>query len=489
MNRNGNHHDIALVDVIEPEIPQTQTATFYDTNNPVLKPAREVDTRKKKGWKRKLIGWCFILLLVGGGAVALYLLLRVNRVPVRVQADSRRDSQNAKPKNDSNNSENGLTSDAINIARAAAGTDTATANRSNPAVSPNPSPIASPTLILNNGRNLSFTGNSSPVNETLNDPNSNGNTNQQQGGGTNQQQVRSSDLSATPLVQSHFNSTQSIFVDDSPPRLSNQPQPITSVQSRLDKKPPATTVVKTLPAVLPPFGTMLPVRTQGVIFTMRNNSYARLELTRDSSGSGWALPKGTVLVGRTSGSESNRAFVNVIGYIDPRDNRLVKMTGDVLGGDGATGIPGKRIGVDRNRLNQTLRKVASSGIQVAGMMAGALTGRGTVVVDGAGYRLMNPVTDEARGAIGAGNDRNSFVKVEAGRTAYVMVADLPKSVQAVDAPGEDELAHAAHSLTDREVMELILFGTPEEIRAATPLMNDEQKQLILKSLTPESEKK
>ncbi len=201
------------------------------------------------------------------------------------------------------------------------------------------------------------------------------------------------------------------------------------------------------------------------------------------------MPKGTVLVGRTSGSESDRAFVNVIGYIDPRDNRLVKMTGDVLGSDGATGIPGKRMGVDRNRLNQTLRKVASSGLQVAGMMAGALTGRGTVVVDGAGYRLMNPVTDEARGGIGAGNDRNSFVKVEAGRTAYVMVADLPKAVQAVDAPGEDELAHAAHSLTDREIMELILFGTPEEIRAATPLMNDEQKQLILKTLVPESEKK
>jgi hypothetical protein len=70
-----------------------------------------------------------------------------------------------------------------------------------------------------------------------------------------------------------------------------------------------------------------------------------------------------------------------------------------------------------------------------------------------------------------------------------MVADLPKSAPAVDAPGEDELANAAHSLSHREVMELILFGTPEEIRAATPLMNDEQKQLILKTLSPESEKK
>src|SRR5258708_1303867 len=110
MNRNGNHRDIALVDVIDPDIPQTQTATFYDSNNPAVKPAREADTGKEKGWKRKLIGWCFILLLVGGGAVALYLLLRVNRVPVRVQVDSRRDSQTAKSKSDANSSENGLTS-------------------------------------------------------------------------------------------------------------------------------------------------------------------------------------------------------------------------------------------------------------------------------------------------------------------------------------------------------------------------------------------
>ena len=169
MNRNGNHHSVALLDVVENETPETQTGPFYDSDNPVLKPAKAVDAGKRKSWKRKLIGWCFILLLIGGGAVALYLLLRVNRVPVRVQADSRRDPQNAKSKNDANNSENGLTSDAINIARAAAGTDTATANHSNPASSPNPSPVPSPTLTLSNGRNLSFTGNLSPVNETLND--------------------------------------------------------------------------------------------------------------------------------------------------------------------------------------------------------------------------------------------------------------------------------------------------------------------------------
>jgi hypothetical protein len=77
---------------------------------------------------------------------------------------------------------------------------------------------------------------------------------------------------------------------------------------------------------------------------------------------------------------------------------------------------------------------------------------------------MNPITDEARGLVGNGNDRNSFVKVQAGQAAYVMVADLPNSLSAVDAPGENELTTAAHTLTDREVMELFCLA-PQKIFA------------------------
>src|SRR4029079_3609500 len=146
-----------------------------------------------------------------------------------------------------------------------------------------------------------------------------------------------------------------------------------------EPNPLVTVAAKLVKPTVPTFGTMLPVRTQGVILTLRNNSYARFELTRDTAGNGWSLPKGTVLIGRTTGSEHDRAFVNVIGYIDPRENKLVSVTGDVLGSDGANGIPGKRIAVDRSSLKQTLRKVASNGLQVASSMAGALTGRGTVV--------------------------------------------------------------------------------------------------------------
>jgi hypothetical protein len=477
MNQNGKHGNLAAVDVLAAE-PQTESTAFFDSNSPLLKPAKEDDKSKTRSWKRRLVGWLFVLLLIAGGAIALYLLLRVNRVNIKVQADSARDSQKTKAKEDGSKSENDLTADAINIARSATGIDTATLHNPNATASPNASPEPSPKLQYNNGPNLGFTGNNSPANEKFEENNSG---NQQQNADKTQTPQKSGDQSLAVINQSYANATQSIFVDDSQAKATATQLSLVPALAKNDKNIPPF-IAKPPAPVLPPFGTMLPVRTQGVIFTLRNNSYARLELTRDCSGAGWSLPKGTILVGRTSGSEADRAFVNVLGYIDPRDNKLVKMTGDVLGSDGASGISGKRIAVDNSHLKQTLRKVALSGVQIAGTMAGALTGHGTVVIDSAGYRLMSPITDDARNVLGGGSQRNSFVKVEAGRAAYVMVADLPKSLSGVDAPGDDELAQAARSLSDREVMELVIFGTPDEIRAAIPLMTEDQKRMAMKAM-------
>jgi hypothetical protein len=285
--------------------------------------------------------------------------------------------------------------------------------------------------------------------------------------------------------QSHANSTESLFVDDAVPKST----PAAAIQTRRESKALMPVASKPATPTVPPFGTMLPVRTQGVIFTLRNNSYARLELTRDMAGNGWSLPKGTVLIGRTNGSEHDRAFINVIGYIDPRENNLVTIAGDVLGIDGANGIPGKRMSVDRSSIKQTLRQVASGGLQVASSMAGALTGRGTLVIDGAGYRLMDPINDHARGLV-SGSDKNTFVKVEAGQQAYVMVIDLPSRVEGADAPGsEQSVRFGETSLTDKEVMELILSGTAEEVRAAMPLMTEEQKRLVIKTRSQENDRR
>ena len=448
-----------------------------DTNNPVLQPAKDPNAKKKSTWKRKLIGWSVILLLIGAGAGALYLLVRAQRVNVTVNAESRRNTQSTKPQSEVTKSDSALTAEAINIARKDAGVDVSPppANSASPGPSPSPSP--EPT----ENRNINFTG-GSPVFGNVGRTDDADSNSQTKGGGSQAK----TDGSSSVEPHSHANSTQSLFIDDVV--WKSAPAPTAApAQTHRELKPAGPASVKETPPTVPPFGTLLPVRTQGVIFSLRNNSYARLELTRDIAGSGWSLPRGTVLIGRTTGSEQDRAFVNVIGYIDPRENKLVSVTGDVLGSDGANGIPGKRIAVDRSSLKQTLRKVASSGLQVATTMAGALTGRGTVVIDGAGYRLMDPLNDQTRGLI-SDSTKKTFVKVEAGKQAYVMVTDLPGRVEGADAPGTEQFRLPGRSLTDREVMELILFGTDEEVRNALPLMTDEQKRLAIKSRSQENDK-
>jgi cytoskeletal protein RodZ len=472
---NGNRRRLS-VDAIEDAGPD-EGNSFYDPGDPVFAPPKQNVTKSKKSWKRKLLGWSFVLVLAAGGVLALFLLLRVNPVNVRVQADPRRQSPNAKAELNPNNSENGLSAEAINIAREAIGNDAAT-TAANPTAEPNASPTASPSSSTI-PRMLSFTDNSPAYAQPNEASFPNVSSSQANASGKLQQAV--TDASG-PGLQTRANPTHTLFVEDLPPRVSSQ----TANLNQVPKKAISIDASKTkAPAVLPLFGTILPVRTQAVIFSLRNNSYARLGLARDCQGDGWSLTKGTLLIGRVSGSESDRAFISILGYIDPKTNRLVKMTGEVMGRDGGSGIQGKRVVVDRNRLKQTLSKVASSGLQVAGMMAGALTGRGTVVLNGAGYRVLNPITDEAGRIVNGGDSKRSFVKVEAGQPAYVMVADLPNELHAVDAPGADEFARATTSLTDREVMELIIFGSPDDIRAALPLMSDEQKRLLGKSIPTE----
>src|SRR5256885_14837048 len=130
---------------------------FFDPKTPKFPPPKETVTNKKKPWKRKLIGWCLILFIIVAGVFALYILLRVKRVDVRVQADSQRASQTAKAEPSPKNSEGGLSAEAINIAREAVGPDATTVpNTASANATPSPSPIAA----QHAQRTLSYTDNS-----------------------------------------------------------------------------------------------------------------------------------------------------------------------------------------------------------------------------------------------------------------------------------------------------------------------------------------
>src|ERR1051326_6299423 len=462
---------------VDDDAPRHDSGAFFDSTAPEFSAPKEKPVEKTKPWKRKLIGWCLILVVVAAGVFALYVLVRVKRVEVRVNTESQRPSQTAKPEPSPNNSETGLSAEAINIARQAVGADQTTGIKASSAA---PSTNTSASTSKEGQGSLAFSDNS-PAYAHLPDTKP-ADSNSNEPGSTSTGQVPDQSSS---LTQSHANPTQTLFVEDLPLKPPSTPQVVKANSSAAEKRPESRkTSIAAPAAVLPVFGTMLPVRTRGVIFSVRTNSYARLELTRDCGGDGWSLSKGTLLVGHVNGSEYDRAFINIVGYIDPGTNRLVKMTGEVIGSDGGAGIQGKRIAVDRDRLKQTLSKVASSGLQVAGTMAGALTGRGTVVVNDTGYRVLNPISGEAGQILNAEDKNRRFVRIEAGQPAYVMVSDLPHEIRAVDAPGEGDLSRSADSLSDREVMELIIFGTPEDIRAAQPLMNEEQRRLVLKSISP-----
>jgi cytoskeletal protein RodZ len=242
--------------------------------------------------------------------------------------------------------------------------------------------------------------------------------------------------------------------------------------------------------VLPSFGSMLPVRTIGGLYTLRSGALTRLELTRDMNGNGWSLKRGTILVGTSKGGEYDRAYVSIVGFIDPQSGKLVKLGGDVLGGDGGAGLKGKRRQLDGGWARM-LGKVGTAALNVTGALVGG-RGNGTVIIsDGLRTRAVNPITDEISGVIGGElnqKQRRGFVEVVAGTTGYVMVTDLPSIIKGTEASpdlNEETLAaitdvdaaRPATGLSERELAELLATGSPEEIRAAMPRMSPELRKI------------
>jgi len=226
--------------------------------------------------------------------------------------------------------------------------------------------------------------------------------------------------------------------------------------------------------VLPSFGTMLPVRTLGAIYTLRSGSLARFELTRDVEGDGWSLRRGIVFVGTLRGGEYDRAYLSMIGFIDPATKRLVKVGGDVLGSDGGSGLRGKR-----RRISSRWSRFVGEGLRSAVQITqSALSGRGggtTVIMPG-----VRGVAQPELTALGGRANSREFVEVAAGAPAYVMITDLPTEIKGVDAIAElepDKLTEALDSaqqssggLTDAELATLLSEGSPAQIREALPRM-------------------
>jgi len=212
----------------------------------------------------------------------------------------------------------------------------------------------------------------------------------------------------------------------------------------------------------------------------------RLELTRDMKGEGWSLKRGTILVGSTKGSDLDRAYVSLVGFIDQETGKLVKLGGDVLGGDGAVGLKGKRRQIDGGWA-KALGRFASSALDVTGALLSG-HGRDTVIVtDGLRTQAMNPLTEEISGVLGNelnGKQSRGFVEVVAGTPAYILVTDLPTTTTPQEVNSETlasladvDSTRRATGLTERELADLLASGSPEQIRAAMPRMSPDMRKI------------
>ncbi|HMM79226.1 MAG TPA: hypothetical protein PKC65_04300 [Pyrinomonadaceae bacterium] len=173
-----------------------------------------------------------------------------------------------------------------------------------------------------------------------------------------------------------------------------------------------------------PFGTLLPIRLVGSIYTLRNSSgLVRMELTRSVEGEGYSYPAGTTVIGNVRGGESTRAFVTIVGLIDPVSGELVKFGGDLLGTDGASGIEGKRRRLTSQwvRFFNGLKETASS---VLGSV-GALRSGGTVILSEPIRRGSESMSEDLSEALLKNGKEDSFIEVSAGSSGYVLVTDLP----------------------------------------------------------------
>lgn len=231
---------------------------------------------------------------------------------------------------------------------------------------------------------------------------------------------------------------------------------------RLPRSPTASEPVK------PPFGTLLSVRLLDSVMTLREGGVIRLETTRVVSGAGgWNIPRGTQLVARVAGGNNNRAFLNVVGFIDAATNRLVNVGGEIKGTDGAPGLRGERKRA-ASRWSSAVRELGRAGVSLGSAFLIGRNGGGGYYPPPSAYGVPSNTSSPSQ------NANLDFIQVPAGAQGFVMITELPQSVEGRDA---ETLLNATGEMSDDELAKLLTDGTPEQIRAARPRMNPELQRL------------
>ncbi|MGI8542714.1 MAG: hypothetical protein ACR2MD_04465 [Aridibacter sp.] len=235
-------------------------------------------------------------------------------------------------------------------------------------------------------------------------------------------------------------------------------------------------------ANVPAFGTLLPVRFLGAIYTLRDSGgLVRMELSRSVKKGGFSYPAGTVIVGRLRGSEYNRAYISIIGAIEPVSGKLIKFEGEILGVDGASGVTGTRKSI-KSWGSRFLAGLREAGGQAAGVLASRGGRGGTIVLSGTGG-----LSGEVSSIIRGNSQENSFVVVSAGTEAYVLITDLPAEQRSDNAYENEKLAETSNqlpglNLSESEMADILSTDDPNKIRAALLKMSPQFRTLAIRAM-------
>ena len=431
----------------------------------------------KDSRKRRLISGAVLLLATFGGLVAVYYTLKPSnsvRVSVSTKRDKRAPDATARP----DKGPEDVTADAIAEVRSAmSNTPAATPTPGGASVLPRDAqlPPTSSTILPSDAA-------STP---DIVDTKSQGSTAAVASRRNQERSIRFPD--ETDQSTAHANSGPSNAAGRSD---SSQPGAASSVP--ISSKGP--TAKPSLAAhTLPSLGSILPVRTLGKIYTLRSGSSIRLELTRYVQGDGWSLSKGTVLIGQIRGSEQDRAFIAVTGFIDPTQERLVNLSGDVLGDDGGSGIRGKFHKLSSG-WSRAFARVGAAAVNVVGAVAGSRISGQPVIISDIGSQAISPFNREVDTTLL--QQARGFVEVPAGTSGFVMVTRLPASENGADPkpesrtpPSEGTLSSASTTeLTEDELAALLTSGDPEMIKAALPRMSPQMRTIAETVLTETADK-
>lgn len=244
----------------------------------------------------------------------------------------------------------------------------------------------------------------------------------------------------------------------------------------------------TASVALPPLGTMLPVRTLGTLYTLRSEGYVRMQLVRAASGEGWSLPRGAELYGQLRGSdyEIGRAYVQLVGFVDPRTNGFVRLEGSIVGGDGSEGLRGQKRSLTSG-WTRALRIAGAGAVEALSTVAATVGRRPVYVGDIYGSsapRVTSPLMRELNG-IAYREGRAGFVEVPAGTRGYILVMTVPREINGTDARAGElprltdstNRSAAEGQLSETELAELMTTGSREDIRRALPRMTPEMRRV------------